>query len=97
MIDDFLLVLGRNIDLKEANYYINRAKRMVLKFTNRKEEELNEHLNDIIVDLAVYRCNLKSIEHKSSESFSGASFQYQTDIPDRIKTELKAYRKLRVM
>lgn len=96
MIYDFLTILGRDADPKQAEYFINRAKNSVLKITNRSEEELNDHLKGIIVDLAIYRYNLRGSEHLNSESFSGASFNYQVDIPENIKTELKCYRKLKV-
>lgn len=96
MEEKFLLLIGKKVNLSLVNFYINRAKGSILKFTGLTEEELTVNLEDIIVDLAVYRYNITGVEHIKNESYNGNSFTYNLDIPDFIKTELKSYRKLRV-
>lgn len=48
----------------------------------------------VIKDLVIYRFNTLGTLGLKSESFSGNSSKYDTDIPERIKRKLKAFRRL---
>lgn len=96
MNESFLTLIGKQIDEYIVDTYIIRATNTILRLTNRTIDELTVELEDLIVDLAVYRYNLRNSTHLKSESYDGASFNYSTDIPDFLMTEIKAYRKMRV-
>ncbi|WP_297637938.1 phage head-tail connector protein [uncultured Clostridium sp.] len=98
MLEQFKVLLGREIEDRIANVYINRATSTVLNLTKRKIEEI-ELLQDVIVDLAIYRFNMQNSTHLKSEGFDGASFSYNTDIPDHLLREIESLKpkKLRVL
>lgn len=96
MLEKFLIFVEDEVDEKIANAYLNRATNTILKLTNRRLEDIDEGLEDVIVDLAVYRYQRRNSIAYNSESYSGASFNYNNDIPDFIMQEIKGYRKLRV-
>lgn len=96
MLEKFLIFVEDEVDEKIANAYLNRATNTVLKLTNKRLEDIDEGLEDVIVDLAVYRYQMKQTTHLKSESYDGASFNYNNEIPNFIMTEIKSYRSLRV-
>ena len=98
MEEKFLMLAGKNVDLAKVDFYLQRAKSSVLNLSNLQESEItgNVNIENIIVDLAIYRYNLTGTEHVRNESYNGNSFSYSLDVPDFIKNELKSYRKMRV-
>lgn len=99
MLEQFKIMLGKEVEDRIANVYINRATSTVLKLTKRGIEEI-ELLQDVIVDLAIYRYNMQGVEHLKTEKYSvNASFEYLNDIPAYIMKEIKELkvRKLRVL
>lgn len=96
MLEKFLELIEENIDERKANIYLSRATTSILKLTNRTLEDINDGLEDLIVDLAVYRYEMRKTTHLKSENYDGASFNYGTDIPDFLLREIKAYKKMRV-
>ena len=99
MENKFLLMLGKNVPLDLVNLYLDRAKTSVMVLTRLSLEEVNTNvcLENIVIDLALYRYNLAGSECLKSESYEGQSFSYNSDIPDFIKSELKHFKKLRVI
>lgn len=98
MENKFLLMLGTDVPLNLVNLYLNRAKTSIASLTGLSLDEIdgNVCLEDLAVDLALYRYNLNGSEGLASESYEGQSFHYRTAIPDFIKEELKRYKKMRV-
>lgn len=96
MLENFLELIEEKVDERKANIYLSRATATILRLTNRTLEDINDGLEELIVDLAVYRYNIRNSTHLKSENYDGASFNYSTDIPDFLLREIKAYKKLRV-
>lgn len=64
----------------------------VLAFIN--SDKLPEGIENIMKDLISWRFNTLGAEGLKSESPSGVGTSYDTDIPPRIKSILRRYRKL---
>lgn len=96
MRDKFLSLAGKDVNVEIADIYLNRATNTILRLTNKTLDDITEGLEDLIVDLAVYRYEMRGATHLKSENYDGASFSYNTDIPDFIMTEIKSYRSVRV-
>ena len=69
MNESFLTLIGKQIDEYIVDTYIMRATNTILRLTNRTKEELTVELEDLIVDLAVYRYNLGNSTHLKSENY----------------------------
>lgn len=95
MLEKFKLFLQEDVEENIANAYLNRATNTVLQLTNRTLEEIEEGLEDLIVDLAIYRYKRGNSIIYNSESYNGASFNYNNDIPNFLLKEIRSYRKLR--
>ncbi|WP_194190376.1 phage head-tail connector protein [Clostridium chrysemydis] len=97
MLEQFKVLLGKEIENGIATVYLNRASSAVLKLTRRTE--VTQELEDIIVDLAIYRYNMQNSTHLKSENYDGASFSYNTDIPDFLLSEINEFKlkKMRVL
>ena len=98
MENKFLLMLGADVPLNLVNLYLNRAKTSISNLTGLTLEEIdaNKNIEDLVVDLALYRYNLNGSEGLASESYEGQSFHYRTAIPDFIKSELRHFKKMRM-
>ena len=97
MLERFKLFLQEDVEDNIANAYLSRATNTVLKLTNRTLDELEDDLEDLIVDLAIYRYQRRNSIVYNSESYSGATFNYNNSIPDFLLKEIKSYRKLKVL
>ena len=73
MEEKFLMLAGKNVDLAKVDFYLQRAKSSVLNLSNLQESEItgNVNIENIIVDLAIYRYNLTGTEHVRNESYNG--------------------------
>lgn len=54
-------------------------------------------LEEVIVEMAVYRYNLIGSEGLSKEEYSGTTYQYNYDYPDYILAQLRSHRKVRTI
>ena len=52
-------------------------------------------LEEVIVEMAVYRYNLIGSEGLSKEEYSGVTYNYEYDYPDYILAHLRSHRKAR--
>ena len=94
MLDTFKVISGCDDDTL-ANYYINKAKQNIKKFTKRNNKTIETELNTFVIDLAISYYNKRGAEGLQSQSYSGASEIYTNDIPDDIKTCLVTYRRFK--
>jgi len=97
MLENIKLLLGITDDIKDnqLNYLINITERKVLDYCNILEVPLEAE--SIVEELVVIRYNKLGVEGIQSESYSGISKTFISDIPSDIKTQLNAYRRLKTI
>lgn len=97
MLENIKLLLGINDNIKDIQitYLINTAKRKALDYCNILELPLA--MESIIEELVVIRYNKLGSEGLQSESYSGISQTFLSDIPSDIKQQLNAYRRLKTL
>ena len=64
----------------------------IQEFCNLKE--VNQKQKSTIKDLIMFRYNTLGTEGIKSESYPSVSYAYERDIPARIKTKLRSFRRL---
>ena len=64
----------------------------IQEFCNLKE--VNQKHKSTIKDLIMFRYNTLGTEGIKSESYPSVSYPYERDIPARIKTKLRSFRRL---
>lgn len=95
MLDDFKLLLGKNISDDLANLYISKA---TMKFQNYCHRlDIPDNAQSSIVDYAIVLYNRNGSEGLSSESYSGVSNTYEIGIPQTIQTEWNSFRKAQTL
>ena len=65
--------------------------------TYTHNEECLPQLENVIIEMVVYRYNRIGTEGLNSENYSGVAYNYATDYPAAIYNQLKAYRKARML
>lgn len=93
MLRKLKLLLGISDSSKDEllRVLLDYATEEVVNYTHNYEID---KLENVIVNVAIWRFNRIKSEGLSSESFSGVSFSYNTDYPDNIKKQLQAYRRI---
>lgn len=84
----------KNVSDELITDFITDATSDVKTYTNRESEELPQECSTIIKDLVMIRANKLGSEGISSESFSGVSQTYESDLPPELKRRLNKYRRL---
>ncbi|MBU0279207.1 phage head-tail connector protein [Gemella sp. zg-1178] len=85
---------GVDGELLESLDLYSDAIQDILEFCNIAEDDIKPSFASLIKDLIMYRYNTLGVEGLRSESYPSVSFQYERDIPPRIKTKLRKFRRL---
>lgn len=94
-IDDFKLLLGKDISDDLANLYTSKA---TIKFQNYCHRlDIPDNAQSSIVDYAIVLYNRNGSEGLTAESYSGVSNTYETGIPQVIKDEWTTFRKVQTL
>lgn len=93
MLRKLKLLLGIADNSKDEllRVLLDYATEEVVNYTHNYEID---KLENVIVNVAIWRFNRIKSEGLSSESYSGVSFSYNTDYPDNIKKQLQYYRRI---
>ena len=96
MIENVLTLLGKTGTQDEElinllNLLIMQTEEEVLDFTHR---DCILGMENLIVQMVVYRYNTLGTENLKGETYSGLSYSYTCDYPENILRMLKRYRKL---
>lgn len=94
MLNKVKLLLGISDSSKDTllDQLIDNASEFVRNYTH---DDLSESVENVIVQMVIFNYNRLGTEGLQSESYSGVSFNYLTDYPDFIMSELKPLRKVR--
>lgn len=71
------------------NELLDEADEFYKDYTHQEETK-----DSIVIQIALYRCNMLGSEGLISESYSGMAFNYNTDLPQNIYKQLKPLRKV---
>ena len=90
------LLLGPSADGKDEllRILLDYTTMEVVNYTHNNRLDV---LENVIVNLAVWKFNRMGTEGVDAENYSGVSFNYTTEYPDDIKKQLQAYRKVQVI
>lgn len=96
MLEDFKYDLGILDDSKDKQLQrlLEKSTKAVMKFTHQDQGYCEEHCRDEIIELSTIRHNRKGSEGLTSQSYSGVSEHYDTDIPLPIQRGLISHRRL---
>lgn len=96
MLEDFKCDLGLfdGSKDKQLQRLLEKSTRTVMKFTHQERVYCEEHCSEEIIELATIRYNRKGSEGLTSQSYSGVSEHYDTDIPLPIQRALISHRRL---
>jgi len=97
MLENIKILLGINDDIKDnlITILINKSIRKALDYCNILE--LPTDMEGIIEELVIISYNRLGSEGLQSESYSGISQTFISDIPDDIKRQLNAYKRLKTL
>lgn len=56
-----------------------------------------DNLENVIINIAIWKYNRLGSEGLNSENYSGVSFNYNADYPDSIKKQLQSYRRIKTL
>lgn len=96
MLTKLKLLLGINDTSKDSllTELIAQCSANALAFTHLAS---TDSLEEVILEMAVYRYNLLGSEGLSREDYSGVSYSYKYDYPDYILAQLRSHRKVRTI
>lgn len=95
MIGEFKTLLDKDITDDLANTFIAKS---VTKFKNYCHRiDVPTNAESSIVDYAIVLYNRRGSEGLSAESYSGVNNTYETGIPQAIKDEWNAFRKVQTL
>lgn len=94
MLEDLKVLLGISTDEKDAllKVLIKRTESLVKSYC--KISCIPNELVDTVTDIAIIMYNRIGTEGLSSESYSGVSNHFETDLPKNILRTLRAHRRL---
>lgn len=97
MLDDLKIDLGIFDDTKDKQLQrlLEKSTTDVMNFTHQSKDYTIQHLSEQIIDLATVRYNRKGSEGLASQSNSGSSESYCSDIPTPITRVLVSHRRLK--
>lgn len=96
MLRKMKILMGLNDSSKDEllRILLDRASEEVVNYTHNYELD---KLENVIIDIAIWRFNRLKSEGLDSENYSGVSFSYSADYPDSIKKQLQAYRRIKTI
>lgn len=97
MLEEIKLLLNITDESKDALLakLIENAEEYITNYTNN--EDALDHLQGTLTVMVIYDYNRLGTEGLASESYSGASFSYTSGYSADIMTQLKKYRKVKVI
>lgn len=97
MIELFKALIESKDDTKDPLYtaYINKAQSKFLNYCHL--QSVPDNAQQTVVDYAIVLFNRRGSEGLSSESYSGVSQTYETDIPADIKADWNTFRKVQTL
>lgn len=94
-IEKLKLRLGEDVDENLLELLLEDAESEILDYTNRTA--LTDKMEGLQRELAIIYYNRQGSEGEASRSEGGISVSYSTEIPERIKSRLTAYRLLKMV
>lgn len=96
MLKKLKILLGIADDSKDELLLIllDQCEEEVVNYTHNYELE---KLENVIINLAIWKYNRIGSEGLNSENYSGVSFNYASEYPDSILKQLQAYRRIRTL
>ena len=96
MLTELKLLLGITDTSKDEllNTLLSQCSDNALSYTHLASTDT---LQNVIVEMAVYRYNLIGSEGLSAEKYSGVAYNYQYNYPDYIMAQLRSHRKVRTI
>lgn len=93
MLKKLKLLLGITDDSKDEllRILLDYAEEEVVNYTHNYDLE---KLQNVIIQVAVWRYNKMGSEGLDSENYSGVSFNYSASYPDMLMRQLQSYRRL---
>ena len=56
-----------------------------------------DKLENVIINIAIWKYNRIGSEGLNSENYSGVSFNYSSEYPDSIKKQLQSFRRIKTL
>ena len=96
MVEKLKILLGiTDISRDELlSLLIDQCTDNAVSFTNNTDTEAMEN---VILEMAVYRFNLMGSEGLTRENYSGTGYIYNNGYPDYVLQQLRQFRKLRTV
>ena len=93
MLKKIKLLLGIADNSKDdlLRVLLDDAAQEVVNYTHNYQLD---KLENVIIQVAIWRYNKLGSEGLDSENYSGVSFNYSADYPDVLKKQLQAYRRI---
>lgn len=93
MLKKIKLLLGLTDDSKDELLLIllDQSSEEVCNYTHQYDLD---KLENVIINLAIWKYNRIGSEGLNSENYSGVSFNYLNEYPDNLKKQLQAYRRI---
>lgn len=88
------LSMRPGVDKEIIEFLYDDAVQDMCEFCNLKESDISYIHKSTIKDLIMYRYNTLGTEGIRSENYPSVSYAYERDIPSRIKTKLRSFRRL---
>lgn len=97
MLDKIKVLLGITDSSKDEllNIIIENDIAYILNRTHR--DCFNDNLENILIQCVLWDYNKIGSEGLGSESYSGLSYNYQSQYPENIMSQIRANRKVRVL
>ena len=93
MLQKLKILLGITGSDKDAllRILLDQSEEEIVNYTHNYELD---RLENVILNIAIWKYNKLGSEGLNSENYSGVSFTYSSDYPDSIKKQLQAYRRI---
>lgn len=96
MLKKLKILLGISDSSKDEllRILLDYASEEVVNYTHNYELD---KLENVIIQVAIWKYNKMGSEGLNSENYSGVSFNYSSDYPDALKKQLQAYRRIKTV
>lgn len=96
MLNKIKILLGIADDSKDEllRILLDQTAEEVVNYTHNYELD---KLENVIINIAIWKYNRIGSEGLNSENYSGVSFSYASEYPDAILKQLQAYRRIRTL
>lgn len=96
MLNKIKILLGIADNSKDEllRILLDQTEEEVVNYTHN--DELDK-LQNVIINIAIWKYNRLGSEGLNAENYSGVSFSYLNEYPDAILKQLQAYRRIRTL